>query len=164
MSFSETLLPEFDQEIPATRKILERVPEVLFTWKPHEKSMAMGRLASHIAEMPSWAEHIINLPKLEIDPGTKPFNASTSAELLETFDKNVENSRAAIAGVSDEHVAETWELIYGGHILVSMARIKLLRGMFMNHMIHHRGQLSVYLRLHNIAVPGMYGPSADEKF
>jgi len=163
MSFSESLLPEFDQEMAATRKILERVPEALFTWKPHEKSMTLGRLASHVAEMPSWADHSITMDKLVIGPEMKPFNAPTSAELLETFDKNLIAGRAALAGATDDHLAKIWELEYMGHVIISMPRTALLRSVVMNHMIHHRGQLSVYLRLHDIPVPGMYGPSADEK-
>jgi uncharacterized damage-inducible protein DinB len=163
MSFSETYLPEFEQEMASTRKILERVPEALFTWKPHAKSMALGRLASHVAEMPLWAEHTINLDRLVVSPQDKPFNAASTNELLTTFDHNVAIAIPAITGATDEHLSKTWELVYGGHVIMSMPRVALLRSMVMNHMIHHRGQLSVYLRLQDIAIPGMYGPSADEK-
>lgn len=162
MSFSETLLPEFDQEMANTRKILQAMPDGDFTWKPHPKSMALGRLASHVAEMPSWAEHTVNFEKLVITPDMKPLNAATKAELLEAFENFVVPARAAIAGASDEHLLKTWELEYGGHILMSMPRIAVLRSVVMNHMIHHRGQLSVYLRLKDVPIPGMYGPSADE--
>jgi uncharacterized damage-inducible protein DinB len=163
MSLSESLLPEFDQEMAATRKILERVPEALFTWKPHEKSMTLGRLASHVAEMPNWADHTVSLDKLVLGPEMKSFNAASSAELLETFDKDIVAARAAIVGASDEHLAKIWELEYMGQVIMSRPRAAILRSMVMNHMIHHRGQLSVYLRLHDVPVPGMYGPSADEK-
>lgn len=163
MSFSETYLPEFEQEMANTRKILACVPDALFAWKPHAKSMALGRLASHVAEMPLWAEHTINLDRLAISPEDKPFNAASNAELLTTFDHNVAVARLAIAGATDDHLSKIWELVYGGHVIISMARVTILRGMVMNHMIHHRGQLGVYLRLQDIAIPGMYGPSADEK-
>ena len=163
MSFSESFLPEYDQEMASTRKILASVPEAFFTWKPHDKSMTLGRLASHVGEMPNWAETTINTDQLVLDPSFKPFNAPTSAELLDGFDKYVIAGRAAIAGATDEHLAKTWSLVYGGQTLMSMPRTLVLRNMVMNHMIHHRGQLSVYLRLREIPVPGMYGPSADEK-
>jgi uncharacterized damage-inducible protein DinB len=163
MTISETLLPEFDQEMANTRKILACVPEDKFTWKPHEKSMTLGRLASHVAEMANWAAVTVNLDKLELKPGDKPFNAATSAELLGGSDKYAAEGRAAIAGAGDESLGQPWSLVYGGHTLLTMPRAAVLRGMVMNHMIHHRGQLSVYLRLNDVAVPGMYGPSADEK-
>lgn len=161
MTISETLLPEFDQEIANTRKILDCVPEDKFAWKPHAKSMTLGRLASHVAEMPQWSLHTITEEKLELTPDMKPFNAATKAELIETLDRNAAAARGAIAGASDEHLAKTWTLIYGGQPVFSMPRAVVLRSMVMSHMIHHRGQLSVYLRLNDVAIPGMYGPSAD---
>jgi len=164
MSFSEALLPEFDREMASTRKILVCVPDALFTWKPHEKSMALGRLASHVAEMPAWAEHTINTERLVIAPDAKPFNAPDSPALLEAFDRNVADARAAIASATDDHLSKIWEVEWGGHVIMSQPRTGILRNMVMNHMIHHRGQLSVFLRLQDIAIPGMYGPSADEKF
>jgi uncharacterized damage-inducible protein DinB len=150
-------------EMPNTRKLLECVPDDKLAWKPHEKSMALGRLASHVAEMPSWGEHTVNLEKLVLTPDMKPFNASSRAEILETFDKNVAAARQAIASATDEHLAKIWELEYGGHVVLSMPRIAVLRGVVMNHMIHHRAQLGVYLRLNDVPIPGMYGPSADER-
>ena len=163
MTISEMLLPEFDSEMANTRKVLERVPEDKFGWKPHEKSFAMGRLASHIAEMPGWVAYTINLDELELTPGQAPFNAPTSAELLGTFDKNVSEARAAIAGAKDDDLAKVWTLKYGGQLMLSMPRVAILRGMVMNHLIHHRGQLTTYLRALDLPVPGLYGPSADEK-
>jgi uncharacterized damage-inducible protein DinB len=163
MTISETLLPEFDQEMAGTRAILECVPEDKFGWKPHEKSMTLGRLASHVAEMPQWAAYTINQEKLELTPGTKPFNAATKSELMDAFTSNVSDARAAIAGVTDEQLGKIWSLVYGGHTVLSMPRAGVLRTMVMSHMIHHRGQLGVYLRLNDIPIPGMYGPSADAK-
>jgi uncharacterized damage-inducible protein DinB len=163
MTISEMLLPEFDAEMAGTRKVLERVPEAKFGWKLHEKSFPLGRLASHVAEMPGWAATTINRDGLEVTPGEAPFNAATSAELLSAFDKNVADARAAIAGANDEHLAKVWALKYGGQVLFSQPRAAVLRGMVMNHMIHHRAQLTMYLRGLDVPVPGLYGPSADEK-
>lgn len=163
MTISQTLLPEFDNEAASTRKILACVPEDKFGWKPHEKSMTLGRLASHVAEMGYWAIVTINQDTLELTPGQKPFNAATSEELLAAFDKNISEGRAALAAASDEAMLANWSLIYGGHVAFSMPRVAVIRNMVMNHMIHHRGQLSVYLRMLDVPVPGMYGPSADDK-
>jgi hypothetical protein len=127
MTISETLLPEFDQEMANTRAILDCVPEEKFSWKPHEKSMTMGRLASHVGEMPQWAAFTINQDKLELKPGTKPFNAAAKNELMDAFSANVAAARAAIAGASDEHFGKTWSLIYGGKTVLSMPRAAVLR-------------------------------------
>ena len=163
MTISEMLLPEFDQEMESTARLLECVPEEKLTWKPHEKSFTLGRLASHVAEMPGWAVNTITQDKLELTPGTKPFSAATKAELMEAFKANVSAAHEAIAGASDEDLAKTWSLIYGGQTVLSMPRAAVLRSVVMSHTIHHRGQLSVYLRLLDVPIPGMYGPSADTK-
>jgi uncharacterized damage-inducible protein DinB len=163
MTISEMLLPEFDMEMANTRKILDCVPEDKFTWKPHEKSFTLGRLASHVAEMPNWMIFTINQENLELTPGQKPFNAQTKAALFEAFESNIASAREALAGASDDHLGKTWSLIYGGQTVFSMPRAGVLRNMVMSHMIHHRGQLSVYLRLLDVPIPGMYGPSADTK-
>jgi uncharacterized damage-inducible protein DinB len=162
MSISASLLPEFDAEMANTRKILERVPDDKFDYKPHEKSMALGRLASHIAEMPNWATHTIEMEVLEMTPGQKPYLAENTAQLLSDFDKYVAESRALLEGVSDEDLHKTWTFRYAGKDIMSMPRIAVLRSVVMNHMIHHRAQLGVYLRLNEVEIPGMYGPSADE--
>jgi uncharacterized damage-inducible protein DinB len=161
MTISEMLLPEFDQEMANTRKILDCVPEDKLSWKPHAKSMTLGRLASHVSEMAQWADIVVSQDKLEMTPGTAPFSAKTKAELMESLDKNVASSRKAIAGASDEHLAKTWSFIYAGQTILAMPRTAVLRTMVMSHLIHHRGQLSVYLRLIDVPIPGMYGPSAD---
>jgi uncharacterized damage-inducible protein DinB len=163
MTISEMLLPEFDQEMANTRKILDCVPEDKFAWKPHAKSMSLARLASHVAELPNWTVYTIDQDKLELTPGMKPFIAETKAELMEAIDKNILAAREAIAGASDEHLGKIWTFIYSGHTVFAMPRTTVLRNMVMSHLIHHRGQLSVYLRLLDVAIPGMYGPSADEK-
>ncbi len=163
MTTAETLLPEFDQEMSSTRKLLECVPDGDFAWKPHQKSMSLGRLASHVAEIPGYGLATVTLPSLSITADHKPFNCATKSELLAAFDKNVAEARAAIAGASDADIAQPWSLIFGGHTAFTMPRVAVLRTMMMNHMIHHRAQLGVYLRLQDIAIPGMYGPSADSK-
>jgi len=163
MTISEMLLPEFDQEMASTRKILDCVPEAKFAWKPHAKSMALDRLASHVAELPNWGGTIITEDRLDLTPGTKPFIASTKAELMEVLDKNVAAARAAIAGASDEHLGKIWTFSFAGHTVFALPRTAALRSMVMSHLIHHRGQLSVYLRLLDVAIPGMYGPSADDR-
>ena len=162
MTIAENLLPEFDQEMANTRKMLERVSEDKLTWKPHEKSMDLGSLASHVAEMAGWMVPAIKQSAFEVPADYRPFVARSRRELLETLDKNVAAAREALSGVTDEHLMQPWSLIMGGQTAFSMPRTAVIRTMLINHMIHHRGQLSVYLRLNNIAVPGMYGPSADE--
>lgn len=163
MTISETLLPQFDLEMESTRKLLDCVPEDKFAWKPHEKSMTLGRLASHIAEMPNWAVFTVNQDKLELTPGTKPFLAASKAELMDTLDKNAAAAHKAIAGATDQQWLHNWSLVFGGQTAFTMPRIAVVRGMVLSHIIHHRGQLTVYLRLNDVAFPGMYGPSADSK-
>ena len=166
MTISEALLPEFDQEMQNTRKLLACVPEDRPDYRPHPKSMPLARLAGHIAELPNWGVHTIRLDTLDLTPasgeGFKPGIMTTRQELLDTFDKNVAEARAAIAGASDEHLHQIWTLIYKGQTVMKMPRAAVLRSVVMNHLIHHRAQLGVYLRLNDVAIPGMYGPSADE--
>jgi uncharacterized damage-inducible protein DinB len=166
MSISQALLPEFDQEMASTRKTLERVPEAKFSWKPHDKSGSMIWLASHLADIPSWASMTIQHDELDMSPGGKkmeqPPPPKTTKEMLDRFDKYVKEARAAIAGVSDAELAKPWSLKDNGQILLTMPKAVCLRTWVMNHNIHHRAQLGVYLRLNNIAVPAIYGPSADE--
>ncbi len=167
MALSESLLPEFDHEMANTRKTLERVPDDKFDWQPHEKSTKMGGLATHLANIPTWVNHTINQDSLDLAPeGQPPLRAAllnSTAEALETFDKNVAAARAAIAGASDEKLFQPWSLLSGGNTVLTMPRIAVLRSFVMNHSIHHRAQLGVYLRLNDVAVPSIYGPSADEE-
>lgn len=167
MAISNALLPEFDHEMANTRKSLERIPEDKFAWKPHEKSMTLGRLAQHLTEIPSWATHAIKLDVLDIaPPGAPPYKPPTlnsRKEVLEMFDKSVAEARAAIAGASDEHFKTDWSLLMGGKTIMTLPKIAVVRSFVLNHAIHHRAQLGVYLRLNDIPVPAIYGPSADEQ-
>jgi uncharacterized damage-inducible protein DinB len=166
MTISETLLPEFDQEMASTRRTLERVPDDKFTWKPHPKSSAMGPLAQHTATMVGWVTDTIEKDSYDVaPPGGSPYQPpaiTTRAELLATFDEGVAKARAALAGASDEHLLKPWSLLNGGKPMMTMPRVTVIRSFVMNHTIHHRAQLGVYLRLNEIAVPSIYGPSADE--
>jgi len=162
MPISEMLLPEFDHEMQSTRKLLECVPDGKFDYKPHEKSMSLGQLASHVAQIPEYVTSTIKLERLDLDGTQKPFEAKTRKELLDTFDAKTAAAREALAGVSDAELAKIWTLAFKGQQVFSMPRAAVLRSMCLSHLYHHRGQLGVYLRINNVAIPGMYGPSADE--
>jgi len=162
MPIGETSLPEFDQEMTNTRKILECVPEDAYFYQPHEKSMTLIRLASHVADLPNWVVETMHKEKLELMPGQAPYIAKSNAELMAAFDKN-SAACAAIEGANDEDFGAPWSFIYAGHTMFTMPRAAVLRSVVINHLIHHRAQLGVYLRMNNIAIPGMYGPSADDK-
>lgn len=166
MALKDALLPEFDQEMASTRKTLERVPDSKLGWKPHPKSGTMGWLASHIATMVGWAADTVDKESFDVAPEGKPpspmVEAHSQKELLERFDNGVAKARAAIAGASDQILLHPWSLLQGGKPMFTMPRTAVLRTFVMNHIIHHRAQLGVYLRLNDIAVPSVYGPSADE--
>jgi uncharacterized damage-inducible protein DinB len=162
MSIAQMLLPEFDQEMANTRKMLERVPDGKFEFKPHEKSMSLGHLAAHTSEMPSYATATMSTERLDFGGDEKHFAPTTKKEILEAFDKHVADARALLASASDEAMMKTWTLTYKGQQIFSMPRAAVLRTMVLSHLIHHRAQLGVYLRMNNVEVPGMYGPSADE--
>ncbi len=166
MPISQALLPEFDQEMANTRKTLERVPDDRFDWKPHPKSGTMGWLAGHVANIPGWAATSIEKDSLDIQPpGAPPPQMPvprSRKEILDLFDQGSATARAAITSASDEHLMKPWTLLQGGKTIFTMPRIAVLRGFVMNHLIHHRAQLGVYLRLNDIPVPSTYGPSADE--
>ena len=163
MKISDTLLPEFDHEVGTTRRVLERVPENQWDWTPHEKSMKMGRLACHVAEMPMFATSIAKSDTMDFAKGDyKTIEAANRQQLLDAFDKVTSEARTAIAGLSNEEFMKPWSLQNDGKTLLSMPKAVVLRSFMMNHLIHHRGQLSVYLRLTNTPVPSIYGPSGDE--
>jgi uncharacterized damage-inducible protein DinB len=162
MSISAALLPEYDHEMANTRRVLERVPEDKFDWKPHAKSGKLSWLAGHVSTLPSWSAITIAQDVLELDPNFKPFEPQTRQEILEAFDRHVADGRAAIAGASDETLLRPWTLRVDGREALKMPKVAVLRGFVMNHLIHHRAQLTVYLRLLDVPVPALYGPSADE--
>ena len=162
MGLSQALLPEFDQEMANTRKTLERVPEDKLGWKPHEKSGTMGWLANHVATLPRLAVLAIEQDSVDMAKAPRPAPANSRRELLEAFDNYVAAARTAIAGASDERLLKPWTLLSGDRTIFTLPRIAVLRSIFMNHSIHHRAQLGVYLRLNNVSVPAIYGPSADE--
>jgi uncharacterized damage-inducible protein DinB len=167
MNIADALLPEFDQETASTRKVLARCPDDKFGWKPHPKSFTMGALATHIVNLTGWTVDTIEKDSYDVaPPGAPPYKeepVNTQKELLERFDKNVAAARAAIAKASNEHLMKPWSLLAGGQTLFTMPRVACLRGFVFNHTIHHRAQLGVYLRLNDIPVPAIYGPSADEQ-
>jgi uncharacterized damage-inducible protein DinB len=166
MPIRDSFLAEFDHEMISTRQTLERVPEGKADWAPHEKSMKMGRLAGHLAELSGWAATIINQDSLDFrPPGAPPMQPvvmTSRKQLLDLYDKKVVEARTAISTVSDESLMKPWTLLGGGQVIMTMPRVVFLRSFVMNHVIHHRAQLGVYLRLNNVPVPSVYGPSADE--
>jgi uncharacterized damage-inducible protein DinB len=163
MPISQMLLPEFDNEMASTRKLLANLPEDKLDYQPHPKSMKLGRLAAHIAEMPAWIAALPGSENLEIPADWKPHVATSKAQLLSFFDENVAKGRAALGQLSDDELQQPWSLIFGGHKAFTLPKGVVIRNVVMNHVIHHRGQLGVYYRLNDVAVPGMYGPSADDK-
>jgi len=168
MRLSETLLPEFDQEMATTRRLLERVPDDRTDWKPHEKSMSLGRLATHIAELPSLASRILGQDSLDLaaagGSGRGPNVLGTHQEIVDLFDSNVRATHAAIESAENEALMQPWTLRKGDQVIFTLPRLAALRAMVLNHTIHHRGQLSVYLRLNDVPLPSVYGPTADEAF
>jgi uncharacterized damage-inducible protein DinB len=161
MPISELLLAEFDQESANTRKTLERVPGEKWDWKPHPKSGTLGWLASHIATLPQFSTNTVQMAEFEIE-GSPRINVKNVSELLPTFDDLNQKARNAIAGVTDEQLRETWTLKWKGHVIFAMPRYNVLRVTCFNHAIHHRAQLTMYLRALDVPVPALYGPSADE--
>jgi uncharacterized damage-inducible protein DinB len=164
MTIAELLLPEVDQEIATTRRVLERVPDEKLGWKPHDKSSSMGDLSSHVANLIKWAA--VTMDQTEFDMATVPPEqmnqaAKSRAQLLEWFDANAAEARQAMAK-SDADYFVPWTLKRGEQVFFTMPRYSCMRAFVLNHLVHHRAQLAVYLRLNNIAVPAMYGPSADE--
>jgi uncharacterized damage-inducible protein DinB len=165
MAIKDALLPEFDHEMGTTRRVLERVPEGEFAWKPHEKSYSLGQLAGHVASIPTWVEHILRNSVFDVSSAgdTRPKPPESLATILADFDKNVKAARAGIAATGDSEMLAPWTFQNAGQIIFTMPRAATLRSFIMNHLIHHRGQLTVYLRLKNVPVPPVYGPTADEQ-
>ena len=167
MAIRDSILPEFDNEMATTRRTLERVPEGNPDWKPHEKSMTMGRLADHLAELPGFItmalqQDSFNVRPAEGAPPRQPTVMTSRKQLLEDFDKNVATFRSTLASASDETLLKSWSLLAGDKTIFTGPRVAVIRSFCLNHVIHHRAQLGVYLRLNNVPVPSVYGPSADE--
>jgi uncharacterized damage-inducible protein DinB len=164
MTIAEVLLLDYDAEIQNTRRILERIPEDKPDWKPHDKSMPIGRLAVHAARLPEFATTILTTDDLNLANHKFPPMVFESREkLLAELEKTSTEARHALQSASDEHLQAHWKLSWGEKPIAEGPRAVLYRTMFLNHLVHHRGQLSVYLRLNEVPVPGLYGPSADEQ-
>lgn len=162
MTIADALLPEFDHEMGVTRRLLERVPEDKLAWRPHAKSYSLGELATHVATIPFWGLPTLTQPELDLGRTNHNTLATSRADLLARFDTHVADTRAALVGRTDAEMMAVWSLKHNGQNLFTMPRTAVWRGFVLNHLIHHRGQLSVYLRLNDVPVPAMYGPSADE--
>jgi uncharacterized damage-inducible protein DinB len=166
VSIGQSLLPEFDREMANTRKVLERIPGDKLDWKAHEKSNTVGWVGAHLANIPTWIGLTVTRNSLDVaPPGGEPYRTTTPGsvkEILERFDRNVADGRAALAAVSDETLFQPWSLLSGGVTVFTMPRLAVLRTFVLNHIIHHRAHLCVYLRLNDVPVPALYGPSADE--
>ncbi len=162
MAIKDALLPEYDHETGTTRRLLERLPDDRLAWKPHQKSMTLGRLALHLAEIPGWGARAIGTAEFDIHPSTYvPREPASRAEVLSAFDDCVATTRKALAAASDAELMAMWTLKADGKAIFSLPRAGVLRTMMMNHMVHHRGQLSVYLRENDVPLPSIYGPTAD---
>ncbi len=165
MTIAEVLLADFDVEIASTRRTLERIPESDPQWKAHEKSMPMGRLAVHVARLPQFCTRILTTPEIDMDKEKWPDLAfESTARLLSELESSAAEAKGHLAASSDDDLKKLWKLSFKGKVLAEGPRMLLYRTMFLNHLIHHRAQLGVYLRLLNVPVPGLYGPSADEPF
>jgi uncharacterized damage-inducible protein DinB len=166
MRIAETVVPQFEQEMATTRSLLARVPEKAASWKPHPKSMSLGELAQHIVNLLRFAEPTFKGSEVDFaDPASATIGADrfeSTATLLERFDRNFAAARAVIAGASDDAMRGTWTLRVGPRKIFTLPRIQVVRGFLLSHMIHHRGQLSVYLRMNDVPLPPIYGPTADE--
>jgi uncharacterized damage-inducible protein DinB len=161
MAIKDSLLAEYDHEVGTTRKLLERLPDDKLAWKPHAKSMSLGGLGTHLANLPLWAGNILNESFFDLAGMTQATEKTSRADILGAFDENTMRARGWMDKTDAEYVAR-WSLRRGGQEMFSMPRVAALRSFVMSHLIHHRGQLSVYLRLNDIPVPPIYGPTADE--
>ena len=166
MAIKDALLPEFDHEMATTRRLLERLPEAEFAWKPHDRSMALGQLAGHIANLPQWCSATLASTVFDLDAlpdDARPQLPASRAAVLEEFDGKVAAARNQLTSTTDAEFMTPWTLKKGGQEVFTLPRISAIRSFVMNHLIHHRGQLSVYLRLKDVPLPSIYGPTADEQ-
>ena len=167
MKLTDLFLGELDREAPLTRRVLERVPEGRNEWKPHEKSMPLGRLAALVAGMPSWLAMMIDKNEFDLNPpggssGSFQTNFRTTADLVKTMEDGVSAARAALQKTNDDHLMKPWRLLVSGKTVAEQPRHVMMQDSI-NHLAHHRGQMTVYLRLNDVAVPAVYGPSADDQ-
>jgi uncharacterized damage-inducible protein DinB len=161
MPIIDSILMELDQEAKTTRRVLERVPETSLRWKPHPKSMSLGQLAMHVATTPGGVAEIVRSDTFEIPQFSRPA-ATSKAELLTALDNAIAQAKGILGKMDDATLNAPWALKRGNHVLLSIPRVGVIRSILLNHWYHHRGQLSVYLRLLDVPVPSIYGPSADE--
>ena len=164
MAFKEALLAEFDHEIGSTRRLLERVPDAQLGWKPHDKSYSLGDLSGHIANLTTWMDRILESTELDLASvaDARPSSPASTDDVLKRLDVNAKSARAKLAGQTDASLVAAWTLKNEGREVFTMPRSSVLRSFVFNHLIHHRGQLTVYLRLQNVPLPSLYGPTADE--
>ena len=165
MSLVHTALADLEHEMANTRAMLERVPEAHLDFTPHEKSWSLQKLANHLTDFGMWGEMTITTTELDFaqPQPPRPATPTTAAGFVAQFDAGLESFRKALAAVTDEQLMETWTMRSGAHVIMAMPRLGVLRGMVISHMIHHRAQLTIYYRLLDVPVPGLYGPSADEQ-
>lgn len=161
---AQGLLPEFDQEMAVTRRLLERAPAQAFDWTPHPKSFTLGKLATHLSRIPHWGDRILTQPDYDmvLDSTPPPAPHASPAAVLEAFDSTVAAVRALLATLSDAELMAPWQLKRKGAVLLTVPRVAAFKSFVINHIVHHRGQFSVYLRLQDVPLPPMYGPTADE--
>lgn len=162
MSIAQTLLPELDQEAATTRRLIERLPQARFAWRPHAKSYTLHDLAAHLVNVFAWGPITLSTSELDVAQPFEKRRFETAAQLLQELDRNVGAYRAALAQATDAELSASWTFRAGPRVFFTQPKVVVLRGFVMNHMIHHRGQLSVYLRLLDVPVPSIYGPSADD--
>ena len=162
MKMIDALLAEMDQEAQSTARVLERVPQAQLSWRPHAKSMSLGQLALHVATIPGNVAGIAALPQLSEPPAFIQAEAATAAELVPALKASIAEARRLLGGMDDAAMGETWRLLSDGRELMAMPRAAVVRMIMLNHWYHHRGQLLVYLRMHNVPLPSVYGPTADE--
>lgn len=162
MKMIDALLAEMDQEANATRRVLERVPQAHLSWRPHQKSMSLGQLALHVATIPGLVAELAAADTIPEPPEFRQPEAATSAELVPALEASLAKARQLLGGMNDAQLAATWRLLHGNTELMSMPRAAVIRAIMLNHWYHHRGQLLVYLRMHNVPLPSVYGPTADE--
>jgi len=162
MNVRESLLPEFDHETTMTRVVLERLPEPAFEWRPHPKSYTLGALATHLAQIPHWGTSILTHDFYDLAASTTREPLASLSAVLETFDRHVTEVRGALVGMTDGQLLQPWALRKADKVVLSIPRVSALRGFVVRHLVHHRGQMTVYLRMNGVPLPPLYGPTADE--